>query len=361
MLKRMSRIQKNRKMIVLAEYLNYVNDKNEPKGHGKKSLEEAYNLLKDSGNQIKCMGSPEYIDFIEDYKCVESMERKKSNRLRRLMRAKKNIKKALREGEMEIVWFTCSDWMLFFILPFIKVRGSVVATVYRDILADLEEPKWFFFRTIMRRIVRKGMNRLDLAFITNPSFDPPYVKKKIHIPDFYFDETYADYLKYNKEENVICLGLMHRDKNLKQLVRHFNGSEIQLYIIGDFEDNALFEEISEIACDNVTIENKRVNDREYKKLIGENKWIVLPYSESYRNATSGILLETIYMGSTIIAPKFLLENNRINGIGYSSISEIPTSYKELNEVSKQINNNLSQYGFGIVSKKVRDSLRLLEC
>ena len=45
--------------------------------------------------------------------------------------------------------------------------------------------------------------------------------------------------------------------------------------------------------------------------------------EKYGSATSGVLREAVYLGAKVIAPKALLNNMGINGIGYTNIEDVP--------------------------------------
>ena len=42
----------------------------------------------------------------------------------------------------------------------------------------------------------------------------------------------------------------------------------------------------------------------------------------YEGRTSGVLLESIFVGTIPIAPKRLLEENEVRGIGYETLDEI---------------------------------------
>ena len=47
--------------------------------------------------------------------------------------------------------------------------------------------------------------------------------------------------------------------------------------------------------------------------------------EQYQCRTSGVLIESLFMNTTAIAPEQLLQENHIKGIGYKNIEELADS------------------------------------
>ena len=88
-------------------------------------------------------------------------------------------------------------------------------------------------------------------------------------------------------------------------------------------------------------------------MIAESKYTLLPYKlERYENATSGILLESIFLKSIPIAPKWLLENNNISGIGYDNLDDLPKSINELNNVTREYTFDIEDYRKDNIEKKL---------
>ena len=83
------------------------------------------------------------------------------------------------------------------------------------------------------------------------------------------------------------------------------------------EDEKRYNKLK-IKCDgNIIIKNNNLSYIDYLSKIAESKFVILPYKESsYSNRSSGVLLETIFLGSIPIAPKFLLNFNNIKGVDY---------------------------------------------
>ena len=58
---------------------------------------------------------------------------------------------------------------------------------------------------------------------------------------------------------------------------------------------------------NIRIENIRLDDDAYYRELAKHRFVLLPYrEESYSNRSSGVVLESIFLGNIVIGPKFLL-------------------------------------------------------
>ena len=148
--------------------------------------------------------------------------------------------------------------------------------------------------------------------------------KTLYLPDYLYDEEY--YEKYNilpKEQKVVCLGTMNRYKQLEELVEVFKGIDIPLEICGRFDDKERVEHLLKKKSNNVVIHDCVLSTEEYYRKLGRAKYSILPYDmEQYISRTSGVLLESIYVGSTPIAPRLLLEQNGIAGYGYERMEDL---------------------------------------
>ena len=95
--------------------------------------------------------------------------------------------------------------------------------------------------------------------------------------------------------------------------------------------------------------------------ISSAKYSILPYDmNQYINRTSGVLLESIYVGTIPIAPRSLLEHNKLPGIKYDSLNEL-LNYKwddndiflnRFHEIYKKNSIELFRNGFYEMMKKM---------
>ena len=170
---------------------------------------------------------------------------------------------------------------------------------------------------------KKGLKKFDGVIYTQKSMDIP-VKKRFYMPDYWYKkEKYDQYAALPKEKKAVCLGSMNPYKKLEELVDVFNECGFNLEIVGHFFDKERVIQLKQRAKSNVKIEDRILDEEEYYKKLGSSRYAILPYDmNQYKNRTSGILLESAFLGVIPVAPEELLKTNDLSGIQYSSIREI---------------------------------------
>ncbi len=337
----------------IAEYINLENEKGEAVGHSPKVLEESADLLKNHCKiRVICSDSlKRYIGL--EYETVQVIGNyHKMNKAFMFFNRWKNLNKIFDSvKDCDMVWFTNVDWVLFFYLAFKKnIKIPIVVTLYRDIVSDMKN-----YRSGIRRIFGKiclsSMRRIMLYVVTNPSLK--LFDNQIMLPDFYYSKKYDKYSDTKKKEQIVCLGAMRGTKDLIGVVKHFSGTDIKVIIAGDFMYKDEYQQLLEIADENISIEDKVLPFDQYYRMIAESKYTLLPYKiERYENATSGILLESLFLKSIPIAPKWLLENNNIMGIGYDTLNSLPKSMSELNNLISEQTFDIEDYKKENIEKKL---------
>lgn len=320
--------------VAIAEYINLENENNEPVGHAPKVLGESAELLNDQYEITLFCSDSISKDMVSGYNVVKVKGNcHKGNKALMFVTRWKNLHKIFSTArDYKMIWFTNIDWVLFLYMAFKKNKASnIMVTLYRDIIDDIKS-----YSSLLRRMIGKiclnAVDDVSLYVVTNPSLK--LFDNQIILPDFYYSEKYEKYKDTKKKERIVCLGAMRGTKDLEGVVRHFSGTEVKIYIAGDFRDKEEYKYIKELAKDNIAIEDRILPHDEYYSLIAESKYVLLPYKkERYENATSGILLESIFLDSIPVAPEWLLSNNRISGIGYKSINDLPTTMEGLHKLA----------------------------
>ena len=88
--------------------------------------------------------------------------------------------------------------------------------------------------------------------------------------------------------------------------------------------------------------------------LASYKYVVLPYdAKCYDGRTSGVLLESIFVGAIPIAPKALLHQNGISGLGYTRLSEIEELIRAYENGEIVVSNNLNQFRYEYVRRKIQ--------
>lgn len=307
--------------VTVVEYLNYVNECGEAIGHGKKVLSEAVELLKDDFD-VHCIASEAYRP--EGFALDKALPRLNQSAGEVTNGAILNqIKAVFAAVRTDVVWFTNVDWVLLAYLAFFKPRAvKVMATLYRDYATDISQGG-SKVRRVKVAAVRRGIRNVDILVVTNKVLQ--LSDSQIFMPDYIYTKKYDVYRVADSEKlnQVVCVGSMRPSKDLRGVVRAFATTDMPVKIIGNFCDKNEFMWLRAHATDNFTIEDRRLDDDEYYSLIGSSRYVMLPYRlVDYRSATSGILQECLFLGTTPIAPKALLDANGVSGIGYENIDDL---------------------------------------
>lgn len=346
------------KRINLVEYVNLQNEKGIPVGHAPKVIGEAAEIVKKEydikifcGSGIKKLLGDKY-----DISIIESNFHKRNKALMFVSRWKNLNYVFANSQDNDIMWFTNIDWTLFLYLSLKKsIKQKIIVTAYRDIVEDMKGYK-SRIRRMLGKICMKSLDKISLYVITNPALK--LFDNQITIPDYYYSEKYDSYSYVDKKNQIACLGAMRGTKDLVGVVRHFNGTGIKVLIVGDFMDKEEFKTIVDMADSNIIIKDVVLSFDEYYKLIAMSKYVILPYKlERYKNATSGILLESLFLRSVPIAPKWLLENNKIAGIGYDKLESLPLDIESFEKLSKEIDFNIDEYRMETISDKLNVAIQ----
>lgn len=303
--------------ICLVEYKNYISSDCKPVGHGQKYIYEIAKLL-DTYSVTIAAGKNYLLD--SDYASIplpfcctsnyNGLKGKALNILRRIV----NIMMILLKSKSDLIWFTNIDWTVFLVLGLFKVHKKIIITAYA-------EPEKILGKcpSILKR---RAMRQIYLIVKTNQRLK--YSDNDLFLPDFFYDNKYKNLSRNfeQKKDSILVIGTFREEKDMLGAVRCLNQIGKDALVCGRFYEEKTYNDCLKAAENNVCIQNRIIPEDEYLSLISEYKYIFLPYKDEYKGATSGVLLETIFVDSIPIAPSFLLSFNEIDGIGYTSTNEI---------------------------------------
>lgn len=360
--------------LLLIDYVGQSDDRGQPVGHSVKTLKEALDLL-DGTIQCELVIPRNYgPEFPIDKKQVthylnyhSSINIKKVyNRMFGVWRKLSNLKKVFKNFKEEVLWFVHPDFLLFVFLffYFFKIRNKILITMYMEGYnlgnTAREKIKHFFFKRTISRVDLVVKNSDKIKVSENEIFCPDYLYK---------EDRYKPFPKVvsKKQEHVLGTGVMNRAKDVLNLVKVWRRSDInfKLKVSGFFPDKKLFEEVKEYAGDRIEITDCYPSSDEYYTKIAESKFVILSYKKSkYTKRTSGILLESIYLDTPVIAPAFLLDYTGLPGIGYDSLEDIERilaglDERKLAEIKKEMAQVRNEYRFGTMKKKISAALECL--
>ena len=344
---------------LVVEYLNYIDDDGNAVGHGSKVLGETRVLLEGAGYSVSIMSSSAYNNHGKKTKKLTLFDvHKSSNNLKQHLKVFLNVLKAMHLSKRyDFTWFPDVDWRLLFVLG-IFGNSRMGVTLYRDVFQDLNYPNVRFSK-LKVKLVTRGFEKIGMVVKTNPNLI--FTQNDLFIPDYYYTDKYEPYINTNKIDEILCLGAMRASKDLRGLLHSFANSKVSVHIIGEFQDKNELRWLLENKSSNIFIEDRSLSYKEYYTLMGMYKYIILPYDmKTYHNATSGILLETMFLRSVPIAPQELLNYNHVQGIGYDDIDKIPSTVAELEHRAMTVKNDISPYMRSQIQDRVSQAINKLQ-
>lgn len=275
------------------------------------------------------------------YNIVEADYNRISKRIVDKFRILRNIHQVSQIRGYDVVWFYRVDFFLMLYMIFAgRRRGRQICLVYQMGGGTGAIGK------LLELVYRKGIRKFDGVIYTQPGMKIS-AEHSFYMPDYWYSKKkYDKYASLPKEEKAVCLGAMNPYKKLEELVDAFNRSGYPLEIAGYFFDKDRLQRLKSRARENIHIEDRILSEEEYYKKLGTAVYSVLPYDMvQYENRTSGILLESVFLGAVPVAPAALLETNGMTGIGYCSMDEVFDKIKKcplkdiLDENRRKILNN----------------------
>lgn len=335
-----------KKKVLLVEHWGAHDIYGEPIGHTLKAVKEYGKLLKRECNVSVAMPqhmiikvqTEEYDNIhVLPYGICEKQPKGFGERIIDKLKIFSNIRHVRKLKDYDIVWYIRSDFFLLVYYLFCSKRKE--EKTYN--LVCQNEYGSGVIGKILYFIYKKAVRKFDGIIYTQRDMNIPN-SNTFYMPDYlYSEEKYGKYRRLKKEEKVVCLGTMNSDKDIESLVDVFNENGYKLEIVGRFLDEDRFWRLKNRAKSNILIENKVLSYGEYYMRMGSAKFSIMPYNmNAYAGRTSGVLQESIYVGSIPIAPKLLLDKNQMPGIGYkNSIAELKGL--KWNEIEVVVSNEMA--------------------
>lgn len=327
------------KKILLINYYGTCDKNGQAIGHSSKVLKEYGELLKDE-YEIDVAASPCLINEISEeqsrdyhkiyslkYNIITDNAQSLWKRIKDKLKLFYNIYQVFQMKDQDILWFYRTDFFLALYF-YLFISGKRKRKKYRKIVVLLYQNS--FAKNILGRILNyiyySGFKKTDGIISTQKGLIDLGIPV-LCIPDYYYDaQKYEKYRRMEKEDKVVCIGTMSPYKQLIPLVEAFNVNGLPLEIRGFFFDKEQYQRLLELKKENILIEDAVLTEEEYYRMLAYAKYSVLPYDMGqYQCRTSGVLQECVFLDTIAIAPKQLLQQNQIEGIGYSNIEDLADS------------------------------------
>ncbi len=144
-------------------------------------------------------------------------------------------------------------------------------------------------------------------------------------------------IPFEKRKYDICMiGRIVPEKGVIEAAQYLAGKRYKVIIAGEVSSPELEKELKEIVsiCNNIELKLGFISDVEFKYYIQNSKYTLLNYHGVYTNRSSGVVLDTLFMGTPVIghtclALQFVEENNI--GILFDNIENLDLSLLNNND------------------------------
>lgn len=315
------------KKVLLIDYYGTCDKDGNPIGHSAKVLKEYAGLLEGnyavSAAVSPCLVKGAGTEFEKVFPLKYDIQAEGVSslweRIKDKLKLFYNIHEALCVKGYDVLWFYRTDFFLFFyfFLRLAKKPGKMVAQVYQGEFASGR------LGALLNFFYKKGALKFDGLIYTQKELSGTH-QNALYIPDYYYDEKkYGKYKSVAKTDKAVCLGTMNPFKKLEELVDVFNANGISLEVKGYFYDKERFQRLCDNKKENILMEDAILTEEDYYETLAGAKYVILPYDmDQYHCRTSGILQEALFLNTTAVAPKALLEQNGMEGLGYTELSEL---------------------------------------
>lgn len=325
--------------VLLVDYYGTCDSQGNGVGHSSKVLMEYKDLIQqhyEIGAALSpCLMGKITDEQLEDFKKIYElkyniyMENLQSvwKRIKDKFKLFYNLYQVFKIKDYDIMWFYRTDFFLALYLKlFVHQKRrkhkypKIIVLTYQNSFGQS------VFGRILNHIYYSGLQKADAIISTQKGFKE-LNKPILYIPDYYYDaEKYEKYKSAEKEDKVVCVGSISPYKQIVPLVKVFNRNGFPIEIRGRFSDKEQYRQALESKNDNIVVESVILTEEEYYHAIAQAKYAVLPYDMGqYQGRTSGVLQECVFLDTIAIAPRQLLQENQIEGIGYNDIEELADS------------------------------------
>lgn len=143
----------------------------------------------------------------------------------------------------------------------------------------------------------------------------PYLTVPDYIDcDEHYNKTKEDFLY-----DFGMVGIMSEGKDVEDVIRTFSNTRYRVLIAGYFGNQNSFQQYMRQKTDNIVLVNRYLSETEYREFFDKVRYVILPYKESYRNASSGVIFDVLFHQKPVITknfPNFQFVNNYHIGILY---------------------------------------------
>lgn len=206
---------------------------------------------------------------------------------------------------------------------------------------------------ITRALYKLVNKKITGIICPNESVGISYNKRYLVVPDYICTQDIV--IETNdKKYDLGMFGIMSEGKDVEDIVNTFKNTNYKIMIAGYFSDISRYNELVNKKSENIQIINKYLSDTEYNEYIKNSKYVILPYKDYYKSATSGVIFDVLFNYVPVITKAYdtfkiikdydigILYNSTLKEIEEKNILDEKLYNNYISNIKKFINENKSQ-------------------
>lgn len=197
-------------------------------------------------------------------------------------------------------------------------------------------------------------NKIAGIICSNQFIGESYDNKFIVMPDYIYNKKSIDTNTYSQIYDFGMFGIISDGKDVEDVINRFRNTNYKVIIAGYFNDEERYDKIMNDKTDNILVINKYLDEHEYNAYIGKTKYVLLPYSEYYKSASSGVIYDVLFNKKPVITKNYdnfkFVKNYNIGVLYDKKLNEVDIDYllsdvnynNMVDNIDIFINDNLKQ-------------------
>lgn len=188
--------------------------------------------------------------------------------------------------------YSFMSWMISLLFTRKKKSNKIYLIEYRN---ELD-------KNINRHLFRLVRHKIDGVLCPNKQIGEIFGLPYCVVTDYIYDRKEMPKIEESTEYDFGVFGIMSTGKDIKDVVDSFAKLKYKVLIAGYFGGKK--DQYCINRTDNITVIDKYLSNEEYDKAFAMTRYIILPYSDAYKNQSSGVIFDVLFKGKPVLTKNY---------------------------------------------------------
>lgn len=312
----------------------------------KNVMDEEYNVIVAGSKEYRLNFTPDVLLELP-FSRIKEEKKSKRNKIKDFLGELRNTKYVLAKNSDVLIFQSYSKLPIYLGLMIFPKKAKHIYMIEYQKTNYSGAAYW---------LQHQGLSKIDGVITSNEAVGEYFKTNYVIIPDYFYVEP-VKIQNMTPRYDFGIIGTVANDKMYEDVVSSLEGSSYTLIIAGKFMDKDRFKRITEMAGKNITIIDKYLTDEEYKEILMNCRFIVLPYNPvKYSGKSSGVVLDALYNNKPVIVSRIdsfeFVEQYGVGEIYDNSFSEI-VNFKSDDLKDKDYSSAISAFNSDMKRKTVK--------